>query len=94
MKHQLTSFGTNKKTKLYTIKKQLCLSYSCGSEYGLTNYTAMGAPMASALVSATFGVGKLVYDYKKSHINDDELIANGMMICLESGMVALGAVVG
>ncbi len=62
--------------------------------YGLTNYTRMGAPMASAFVSAGFGISKLAMDYKKGKIDMNEFITQGQVTCLESGMVALGAAVG
>ncbi|WP_227938285.1 hypothetical protein [Alkalihalobacillus deserti] len=64
------------------------------SIYGLTNFTSMGAPMASAFVSASFGVSQLALDYKAGKIDLNEFVAQGQIVCLESGMVALGAAVG
>jgi DNA-binding transcriptional MerR regulator len=64
------------------------------SIYGLTNFTSMTAPMASAFVSASFGVSKLVMDYKKGKISFDEFIEQGQITCLETGVVALGGAIG
>jgi hypothetical protein len=64
------------------------------SIYGLTNFTNMGAPMASAFVSASFGMSKLAMDYKAGKIDKDEFIHQGQITCIESGMVALGAALG
>jgi len=64
------------------------------SIYGLTNYTNMGAPMASAFVSTAFGVLKLSNDYNDGKINMDEFIVQGQIICAEAGIVALGAAAG
>jgi len=64
------------------------------SIYSLTNFTDMSAPMASAFVSASFGIVKLAADFKQGKIGLDELVAHGQIVCLESGMVALGASIG
>ena len=62
--------------------------------YGITNYTNVGAPAASAFVSATFGVKKLADAYQKGEISQSEFIDEGHLLCLDSGAVALGATAG
>jgi hypothetical protein len=62
--------------------------------YGITNYTDIGAPIASAFVSATFGVKKLAESYKKGEITQEEFMNEGQLLCLDSGAVALGATAG
>lgn len=67
---------------------------SGASIYGLTQFCKMGAPMASAVVSTTFGITELLADYKKGEINEDELIEGGLIVCAESSLVAAGAIIG
>ena len=64
------------------------------SIYALTNLTDISAPMASAMVSASFGVSKLAMELKKGNIDMSEFIVQGQVTCLETGMVALGATIG
>ena len=62
--------------------------------YCITNYTNIGAPIASAFVSATFGVKKLAESYRKGEITQEEFMNEGQLLCLDSGAVALGATAG
>ena len=64
------------------------------SIYSLTNFINMSAPLASAFVSASFGVAKLVADLSNSKISTGEFIVQGQITCMEAGMVALGAASG
>ena len=64
------------------------------SIYGLTNYANMTAPVAGGLVSASFGVAKAFYAYKSGEISFDEFKESSEIICLETGFVALGSIVG
>lgn len=61
---------------------------------GLTNFTHMGAPMASAFVSSAFGIAQLATDLSEGKISTGEFIVQGQVTCLEAGMVALGAAAG
>lgn len=65
-----------------------------GVIYGITNYSDIGAPIASAMVSASFGVAKLAEAYKEGKISQNEYIDQGQLLCLDSGAVALGATAG
>lgn len=67
---------------------------SGASIYGLTQFYKMSTPIASAVVSTTFGITELLVDYKKGKINEDELIEGGMIVCAESSLVAVGAIIG
>ncbi|CAA6815127.1 MAG: Unknown protein [uncultured Sulfurovum sp.] len=65
-----------------------------GVIYGITNNTNIGAPIASAMVSASFGIAKLAESYKKGEISQNEYIDQGQLLCLDSGAVGLGATAG
>jgi hypothetical protein len=60
----------------------------------MTNLTHMAAPMAAAMASSTIGMASLVKKYKTGNINMDELITDGQILCLNSGVAALGAAAG
>jgi hypothetical protein len=62
--------------------------------YGFTNYMNTPAPLASAFVSATFGVTSLYKDYVNGDITFSEFVENSEVLCLETGFVALGSVIG
>ncbi|MZP31349.1 hypothetical protein GTO91_16740 [Heliobacterium undosum] len=62
--------------------------------YGLTNFTNMSAPLASAYVSSAFGISKLCMEYKKGYLSFEQLIEQGSIVCLETGIVTLGATMG
>lgn len=62
--------------------------------YGITNFTDTGAPLASAFVSATFGVANLTRSYKNGEITFDQFVEQGQVVCFDTGAVALGATVG
>lgn len=62
--------------------------------YGITNYTNMAAPMASAFVSTAWGVAELGKKYKSGDISKDEFFEQGQILCFDSAAVALGATIG
>lgn len=62
--------------------------------FGLTNFTNFSAPLASAFVSASWGVSSLMVKYQKCEITLGELSEQGQLICLETSAVALGSIVG
>jgi len=62
--------------------------------YGITNYLNVGAPLASAFVTASFGVGRLVASYTRGEISGGDFIDQGSVICFEAAAVALGATIG
>jgi hypothetical protein len=65
-----------------------------GVVYGITNYSDIGAPIASAMGSASFGIAKLAKAYRKGEISQNEYMNQGQLLCLDSGAVALGATAG
>jgi len=65
-----------------------------GAIYAITNYSDIGAPIASAMVSASFGISKLAKSYKSGDISQSEYINQGQLLCLDGGAVALGATAG
>jgi hypothetical protein len=62
--------------------------------YGITNFTDTGAPLASAFVSATFGIASLTNSYRNGEISFDTFVEQGQVVCFDTGVVALGATVG
>ncbi|WP_368544566.1 hypothetical protein [Enterobacter soli] len=60
---------------------------SAGAIYTLTNYASMGAPFASALVTATKGVASLSLSYQRGEISLDEFTDLGLIVCAESAIV-------
>lgn len=67
---------------------------SAGAIYTLTNYASMGAPFASALVTAAKGVGSLAISYQQGEINLDEFMDLGLIVCAESAIVGAMSVAG
>lgn len=67
---------------------------SAGAIYTLTNYASMGAPFASALVTATKGVASLAHSYQRGEIGLDEFTDLGLIICAESAIVGAMTVAG
>ncbi|MGN8239430.1 hypothetical protein [Enterobacter soli] len=67
---------------------------SAGAIYTLTNYASMGAPFASALVTATKGVASLAHSYQRGEIDLDEFTDLGLIVCAESAIVGAMTVAG
>lgn len=64
------------------------------SIYTLTNFTVTPAPVASAYVSAAFGMVNIANQYRNGEINAAEFIENGQIVCMDSAISALGAAAG
>lgn len=79
---------------LDTLKGAAIGGVSAGAIYTLTNYASMGAPFASALVTAAKGVGSLAISYQRGEINIDEFTDLGLIICAESAIVGAMSIAG
>lgn len=64
------------------------------SIYTLTNFTNTPAPLASAYVSATFGVVNLAKQYNNGEITSSDFIENSQLVCMDSAISAIGAGLG
>lgn len=64
------------------------------SIYTLTNFANTPAPLASAYVSATFGVVNLAKQYKNGEITSSDFIENSQLVCMDSAISAIGAGLG
>lgn len=64
------------------------------SIYTLTNFANTPAPLASAYVSATFGVVSLAKQYKNGEITSSDFIENSQLVCMDSAISAIGAGLG
>lgn len=79
---------------LDTLKGAAIGGVSAGAIYTLTNYASMGAPFASALVTAAKGVGSLTMSYQRGEIDLDEFTDLGLIVCAESAIVGTMTIAG
>ncbi|MDI0343727.1 hypothetical protein QIV96_17395, partial [Raoultella ornithinolytica] len=79
---------------LDTLKGAAIGGVSAGAIYTLTNYASMGAPFASALVTATKGVASLTMSYQRGEIDLDEFTDLGLIVCAESAIVGAMTIAG
>ncbi|HBT6032480.1 TPA: hypothetical protein RE084_005135 [Klebsiella pneumoniae] len=79
---------------LDTLKGAAIGGVSAGAIYTLTNYASMGAPFASALVTAAKGVGSLTMSYQRGEIDFDEFTDLGLIVCAESAIVGAMTIAG
>lgn len=77
-----------------TAKGTLIGGVSGAAIYGMTNYAGLSAPFAGAVVSASKGVGRLLYDHSQGLITQGEVIELGMVICSESAIVGISTAIG
>ena len=64
------------------------------SIYGLTNFTATPAAVASAMVTATFGVAAQANLLRQNKITGEEFIENSEVVCLDVTISAIASVIG
>lgn len=64
------------------------------SIYALTNFANVAAPMASSIVSATFGVAKLYGQYSSGEMTLGEFILQSESLCFETALVGIGSAIG
>ena len=62
--------------------------------YALTNLMNTSAPLASGIVSASFGVASLVNDLHDGKFPFEEFVDQGLVVCFDSSTAVLGASVG
>lgn len=67
---------------------------SAGSLYLLTNYTALAAPFAGAVVSSGRAILSLAKDYQDGNISFEEFSELSVIATSEAGIVAAGAALG
>lgn len=65
-----------------------------GSVYALTNFTATPAPIASAYVTAIFGMIGQAAQLEQGNIDAEEFVAGTQAICLEAGVSAVSSLIG
>ncbi|GHS94379.1 hypothetical protein AGMMS50276_06910 [Synergistales bacterium] len=64
------------------------------SIYGLANFTATPAAVASALVTASFGVAAQANMLRQGKITSEEFIENSEVVCLDVTISAISSVIG
>ena len=64
------------------------------SIYTLTNFTATPAAVASAMVTATFGIAEQAYQLKQGNVAEQRFIENSEMLCLDASVSALSSFAG
>lgn len=62
--------------------------------YALTNFASTPAPVASALVTATFGVVALAAKYHNGDIDQDEFLESSEIVCLDVSVSAVSSMLG
>lgn len=65
-----------------------------GSVYALTNFTPTPAPIASALVTAIFGMIGQAAQLEQGNIDAEEFIVGTQAVCLEAGVSAVSSLLG
>lgn len=64
------------------------------SIYTLTNFTATPAAVASAMVTAAFGIAEQAYQLGKGNVDEQRFIENSEMLCLDASVSALSSFAG
>ena len=64
------------------------------SIYGLTNFAHTPANIASAYVTASFGISSQINAYKNKRISQEEMIINCEILCLDVTVSALSSLIG
>ena len=62
--------------------------------YAMTNFTATPAPVANALVTASFGVAAQAYQLRKGMITEEDFIINSEVLCLDVSVSAVTSLLG
>lgn len=64
------------------------------SIYLLTNYTATPAAVASALVTASFGVAEQAHQFRNGELSETDFLVNSEILCLDAAVSALSSFAG
>lgn len=64
------------------------------SIYTLTNFTATPAAVASAIVTASFGIAEQAYLLKEGKLDEQKFIENSEILCLDASVSALSSFAG
>ena len=64
------------------------------SIYGLTNFTATPAAVASSLCTASFGIAEQAHLFRTGKITEEQFIMNSEILCLDSSISALSSFIG
>lgn len=64
------------------------------SMYALTNYTATPAAVASAAVTASFGIAEQAHLFRSGTINEAAFIENSEILCVDAAVSALSSFAG
>lgn len=65
-----------------------------GSVYALTNFTVTPAPIASAFVTAIFGMIGQAAQLERGNIDAEEFVTGTQAVCLEAGVSAVSSLIG
>lgn len=65
-----------------------------GAVYELSNYTATPSSVASALVTASFGVADCAYRFRSGELTEIEFIESSEIACLDASVSAFSSFVG
>ena len=62
--------------------------------YGMTNFSATPAAVASALVTATFGIVSQASLLRQGKISNEDFIINSEIVCLDVSVSAISSMMG
>lgn len=65
-----------------------------GAIYAMTNFTATPAAIASALVTASFGVAAQAYQLRQGNITAEDFIVNSEVLCLDVSVSTVASLLG
>lgn len=65
-----------------------------GAIYAMTNFTATPAAVASALVTASFGVAAQAYQLRQGNITAEDFIVNSEVLCLDVSVSTVASLLG
>ncbi len=62
--------------------------------YVLSNFTSTPAAVATAMVTASFGIAEQVYQFRKGELSEVEMLEKTEWLCLDATMSAISALLG
>lgn len=65
-----------------------------GAIYTMTNFMAIPAPVANALVTASFGIVAQAYQLQQGNISAEDFIINSEVLCLDVSVSAVASILG
>lgn len=65
-----------------------------GAVYGLTNFTATPAAVATSFVTASYGISSLAIQMKRGNLTTEEFVEQSEIVCLDASVSAISSLLG